>query len=211
MPFCSFENRRCGIFITSGTERISQPNVALQIGYHSRRGKISVPSQALSHASEPSTVWNFRKYQDYESKVLLGDLLYHPQTFLYDTERFAMSVIFSAVYGVRLADLKSPIMTEFYAVWVRMLQCERTSPIFMRFCFPALILPDFQPGSLMIDSFPMLHYLPKYLQPWTRLALSLRDRETSLHKAFLRTLQKSCKAGEAPDCFGKMLVEVGPV
>lgn len=142
---------------------------------------------------------------------MLGDLLDHPQTFLHDTERFAISVIFSAVYGVRLADLKHPIMTEFYAVWERILQCERTYPLLRSFGFPALILPDFQPGSLMIDFFPMLHHLPKYLQPWTRLALSLRDRETSLHRAFLRTLQKLCATGEAPDCFGKMLVEVGPV
>lgn len=52
---------RCSIFITSGTERISQPDVALQIGYHSRRGKLSLPSQALSLASEPSTVRNFSK------------------------------------------------------------------------------------------------------------------------------------------------------
>lgn len=55
---------------------------------------------------------------------MLCDLLDHPRTFLYDTERFAMSVIFSAVYGVRLADLNHPIMAEFYAVWERMLQCE---------------------------------------------------------------------------------------
>ena len=76
-------------------------------------------------------------------------------------------------------------------------------------CLPRLIIPDFQPGSLMVDFFPILQKLPKRLQPWRRLALSLRDHETSLHRAFLRTLQ-TCKAGEAPDCFGKMLVEVCP-
>ena len=66
----------------------------------------------------------FRKYQDYESRVMLCDLLDRPQGFLHDTERFAMSVIFSAVYGVRLATLDHPIMVEFYSVWEVMLRCQ---------------------------------------------------------------------------------------
>lgn len=41
-----------------------------------------------------------------------------------DVERFAMSVIFSACYGVRLAQLGHPVMTEFYAVWEVMLECQ---------------------------------------------------------------------------------------
>lgn len=41
-----------------------------------------------------------------------------------DVERFAMSVIFSACYGVRLAELDHPAMKEFYSVWEVMLICE---------------------------------------------------------------------------------------
>lgn len=39
-------------------------------------------------------------------------------------ERFAMSVIFSACYGVRLTKLDHPVMTEFYSVWAEMLKCK---------------------------------------------------------------------------------------
>ena len=66
----------------------------------------------------------FRKYQDHESKVMLSDLLDKPENFLHDTERFAMSVIFSATYGVRLADLNHSMMREFYSVWEVMLRCK---------------------------------------------------------------------------------------
>ena len=71
----------------------------------------------------PQQSATFRKYQDFESKVLLGGLLSQPEGFLMDIERFAMSVIFSACYGVRLAELDHPVMTEFYSVWGVMLEC----------------------------------------------------------------------------------------
>lgn len=72
----------------------------------------------------PQQSAQFRKYQNHESKVLVGNLLDNPERFLKDTERFSLSVIFSAVYGMRLAQLDNPIMLEFYSVWEIMLQCK---------------------------------------------------------------------------------------
>ena len=59
----------------------------------------------------------FRQYQDYESKVTICDLLDRPESFLYDTERFAMSIIFSAVYRVRIPRYDNPVLAEIYSVW----------------------------------------------------------------------------------------------
>ncbi|KAG6014395.1 hypothetical protein E4U54_005391 [Claviceps lovelessii] len=132
---------------------------------------------------------SFQKYQDYESKMMLRDLLTVPEGFLSHTERFAMSVIFSAVYGVRLAQLDHPTMVEFYHVWEDMLKY-------------------FQPGTLLLDYFPMLQKLPICLQPWLRLATRLRERESSLHNAFLRSLKMQVEAGEEPRCFGSDLVKI---
>lgn len=67
----------------------------------------------------------FKKYQDHESNVLLCDLLDRPENVLQETERFAMSEIFSATYGIRLADLNHSIMKEFYDIWDSMLHCRR--------------------------------------------------------------------------------------
>jgi hypothetical protein len=55
---------------------------------------------------------------------MMNALLEHPEGFLMDTERFAMSVIFSASYGVRLDVLNHPIMTEYYSIWESMLKCK---------------------------------------------------------------------------------------
>jgi len=54
----------------------------------------------------------FQHHQDYESKVMLGNLLRNPQTFLEETVRFTTSVIFSATYGVRLERVNHPLMEE---------------------------------------------------------------------------------------------------
>ncbi|KAF2733120.1 cytochrome P450 [Polyplosphaeria fusca] len=137
----------------------------------------------------PQQSAGFRIYQDFESKVLMNALLERPEGFLMDTERFAMSVIFSASYGVRLAKLDHPIMTEYYAIWESMLKY-------------------FQPGSLAIDFLPFLCYLPKFLQPWRKLAMSLRAREMKLNRAFLHTIQTQVKQGTAPECFGSLLIKV---
>jgi hypothetical protein len=71
----------------------------------------------------PQQSAGFNKYQDYEAKMMMRDLLTVPEGFLGHTERFAMSVIFSAVYGVRLVQLDHPTMVEFYHVWEDMLKC----------------------------------------------------------------------------------------
>lgn len=55
---------------------------------------------------------------------MMSDLVDNPDQFLAHTERFAMSVIFSAVYGVRLVQLNHPTMEEFYNVWEDMLNCK---------------------------------------------------------------------------------------
>lgn len=69
-------------------------------------------------------------------------------------------------------------------------------------------MTDFQPGSLLLDFFPILQRLPKFMQPWMKLADSLRAREIKLHRAFLRTLNKQVQDDNAPTCFGTLLVKV---
>ena len=155
----------------------------------------------------PQNSASVRKYQDYESTVMLSHLLDQPEHFMCDSERFSLSVIFSAVYGVRLADLGHPIMREFFGLWAVMLRCERRHLI----VFKGYILNSstvYQPGSLLVDFFPLLQRLPRWLQPWLSLASRLRTRETSLHLAFLRNLSEASKEGRAPDCFGKSLLKV---
>ena len=68
---------------------------------------------------------------------------------------------------------------------------------------------DFEPGTLAIDFLPVLQRLPQRLQWWHQKLAPLVDRESALHRAFLMALRKAVEQDKAPDCFGKMLLEVG--
>jgi len=72
----------------------------------------------------PQKSSSFHTFQDQESKVLLQSLLNSPSGFLKATERFALSVIFRAVYDIRLATLEHPIIVEFYKIWETLLLCK---------------------------------------------------------------------------------------
>lgn len=62
-----------------------------------------------------------RKYQDYESKIALRSTLDTPDQFLSDLTRMSMSIIFSAVYGVRISRLDHPVIAEFDDIWDKFL------------------------------------------------------------------------------------------
>lgn len=64
-----------------------------------------------------------KKYQNYESISLLNALCKDPDSFESHLTRGGMSVIFSAVYGIRLSRLDHPILVELFAVWEKMLTC----------------------------------------------------------------------------------------
>ncbi|KAL6909173.1 cytochrome P450 [Trichoderma evansii] len=124
-----------------------------------------------------------RKYQDYETKMGLVAFCEKPDEFVSHVTRFAMSVIFSAVYGTRISQLDHSVMVELYDVWNTGLR-------------------NIQPGHLIIDWLPILEKLPLWLQPWAKLADSLHERETAINRAFLKLLRKRIEAGIVPACFG---------
>lgn len=66
----------------------------------------------------------------------------------------------------------------------------------------------FQPGTLLVDYFPILERLPEAFQPWLRRARRLQTRETALHKAFLTKLKSQVQSDTAPVCFGTELIKL---
>ncbi|UKZ51201.1 hypothetical protein TrVGV298_004957 [Trichoderma virens] len=129
-----------------------------------------------------------KKYQDYEYTQVLRALCDDPDAFETHLNRGAMSVIFSAVYGVRVSRLDHPLMVELHAVWQE-------------------ILKNLQSGSLIIDYLPFLEKLPLRLQPWVQHADSLAARQYAVHMAFLTMLRKQFEAGVEPVCFGADMLQ----
>ncbi|KAI4111224.1 MAG: hypothetical protein LQ339_000685 [Xanthoria mediterranea] len=137
----------------------------------------------------PQRATQLRTYQEFESRILLRDLQNHPESFFEDVDRYSLSVIFSAVYGIRLKTPDHPITVELFDTWLLMLQ-------------------HLQPGSLLIHYVGILQRLPTRLQPGYGYAMKLRNREMRLHFAFFNALKAAIARGTAPDCFGKHLHEV---
>ena len=55
---------------------------------------------------------------------MLVDLLQSPESFLRSAERYTMSVIFSAVYGVRLDRLDHPVLVELNGLLDATMKCK---------------------------------------------------------------------------------------
>lgn len=175
----------------------------------------------------------FKVYQDFESKVMLSELLEQPEEFIRHVERVSASVIFSATYGVRLVKMDHVIIHQLSGLWEEILQCKL---IYLYIFQPQLGLyrlgyvrlgwvglgwvgrwqlltirgKGFYPGAIPIDYIPALERLPKSMQSWTNLAEKLKGKEMGLHRAFFTMLKKSTVGKEqvTPECFGKMLIQV---
>jgi hypothetical protein len=51
-----------------------------------------------------------------QSVTFLDQLLHKPNDFLESAERYALSIIFTGSYGVRLASLKHPVVVEPFSI-----------------------------------------------------------------------------------------------
>ncbi|KAM0452851.1 hypothetical protein ACHAO4_005270 [Trichoderma viride] len=115
-----------------------------------------------------------RKYQDYESIMALAAICNLPEELESHVARFAMSVLFSAVYGTRIGRLDHPVMVELRNMWETGLH----------------------------NWLPILEKLPLCLQPWVKLADSLHESQATVFMAFLKLLKSRIEAGTEPACFG---------
>lgn len=141
-----------------------------------------------------------RKYQDYESIMALAAICNLPEELESHVARFAMSVLFSAVYGTRIGRLDHPVMVELRNMWETGLHSKLQS-IFSKENDINHDL-DIQPGHLIIDWLPILEKLPLCLQPWVKLADSLHESQATVFMAFLKLLKSRIEAGTEPACFG---------
>jgi hypothetical protein len=79
------------------------------------------------HLVSPQSSTELRKYHDYESTTMVFNLLNQPEKFYEEIERYSMSIILSAVYGVRLEQLEHPLITELVRLWQLIMKCENPS------------------------------------------------------------------------------------
>ncbi|KAK3312719.1 cytochrome P450 [Apodospora peruviana] len=123
--------------------------------------------------------------QEFESKVVLQQLLDQPDQFYSINRRYSTSVIMLVTYGYRIPSFTDPIITKIFTV------LEHLS-IMMA------------PGHFAVETFPALAALPEFLvgnwRSWGKMAFA---HDSAVYLELWETLKKNVRDGTARDCFCK--------
>lgn len=139
-----------------------------------------------SHALLNQTASNkYRPVQDFESRVVLHDLVTSPEEFYTINRRYSASVIMRVAYGYRIPSFKDPLITKIYEV------LEHLS-IMMA------------PGAFAVESFPALAALPDWmLGSWRTWGKKVFASDSKVYMDLWEKLKKATDEGTAQDCFCK--------
>ena len=149
----------------------------------------------------------YRPFQDTESRQLLWDYLHEPHNFYRHNGRYANSVIMSVVFGKRTLATDPNIIQLFATI--------------------DDFLGNTTPGKWLVDSFPQLAKLPKWMQWWRPAALKYQHHQSDppletqynieswfmglivarVWMKYWNKLQDQIRDGTAPECFVKQLAE----
>ncbi|KAJ9132445.1 Cytochrome P450 [Pleurostoma richardsiae] len=139
-------------------------------------------SHALLNLSAART---YQPVQDFESKVVLKDLLEQPEHFYTINRRYSASVIMLVTYGYRIPSFEDPLITKIYGV------LEHLSVMMA-------------PGAFAVESFPSLAYLPGWLfGNWYSFGKKVFEYDSKVYLELWETLKKGTRDGTAPNCFCK--------
>ncbi|KAF5576029.1 cytochrome P450 monooxygenase [Fusarium pseudocircinatum] len=127
----------------------------------------------------------YRPIQDFESKVVLNDLLKQPDQFYTINRRYSTSVIMLVTYGYRIPSFEDPIITKIFSV------LENLSIMSA-------------PGAFIVETLPGLSKLPQWLlgnwRSWGERAFA---HDSQIYLDLWNTLKKTTDEGTARDCFCK--------
>ncbi|KAF9549831.1 cytochrome P450 [Agrocybe pediades] len=119
----------------------------------------------------------YKALQSLESKILLKDLFLErdPAKYAAHLRRFAISIVCFVGYGMRVESLDDPIVVSQQAA------------------------DEFSvPGQYIVESWPILLKLPKFMQWFRREPLAQRARDTELYMGLMESVRARLSRGEAP-------------
>lgn len=132
-----------------------------------------------------STSISYQVVQDFESKVLLKELLQDPDDFISINRRYSASVIMLVTYGYRIPSWDDPLIKRIYSVLDRFTE------------MTAL-------GAWAIESFPSLTWVPQaLLGNWKAYGQRVFEQDSAVYLDLWNRLKKETDAGVAKNCFTK--------
>jgi cytochrome P450 len=131
----------------------------MHIGLMPDGPKWSAGSRAIASVLNPRAVRRYEPIYDIQSRQLLWELL-STNDFTSRFSRYADSIVFSLAFGIRLKHDEA-IMLEAHEISETAIQALS--------------------GIMLVDQFPILTYLPKFLSPWKRTADRLHETTLGLY------------------------------
>lgn len=131
---------------------------------------------------------SYQPVQVYESERLLYDMIKTPEKYEHLLERYAGAVIMRLGYGKTVETGDEPYVRDVLKV---VHTVERVA----------------SPGAYLVDTFPILMYLPTWLAPFKREAARLHDFEIKLFRRLLFEVRDKMKAEKSPRCFARTFLE----
>ncbi|OCT46111.1 25-hydroxyvitamin D-1 alpha hydroxylase [Cladophialophora carrionii] len=148
-----------------------------------RRGR-KVMHNMTMHASATS----YQPVQIYESERLLRDLMTTPAKYESIFERYAAAVVLRLVYGKAVDTGDEQYVRDILKI---VHTVERAA----------------SPGVYLVDTFPILMWLPAWLAPFKREAARLHAFELQTFRGLLFEVRDKMRAGTAPKCFSRSFLE----
>ncbi|EXJ54110.1 hypothetical protein A1O7_09447 [Cladophialophora yegresii CBS 114405] len=136
------------------------------------------------HASATS----YQPVQIYESERLLHDLIATPEKYESIFERYAAAVVLRLCYGKTVDTGDEQYVRDILHITHTV---ERTA----------------SPGAYLVDTFPVLMWLPAWLAPFKQEAARLNAFEVKTFRGLLLEVRDKMQGGKAPKCFARSFLE----
>ncbi|MCJ1409174.1 hypothetical protein MMC19_003252 [Ptychographa xylographoides] len=154
----------------------------------------SVRRKLLHHAMTPAALRLYKPVQEAEAARLSNHLLQDPVHWERYIDRFTASIVFSISYGHRIDSLNAKIV--------------RQRLDFMQYAAELNV-----PGAYLVESFPILKYMPRALAPWKREMQDKGRVEAAENMELVEMVKRDIANGkekgkEVPDSLCKLLLRI---
>jgi hypothetical protein len=135
-----------------------------------------------------SAAETYQPTQNLESTRLLYDLIQKPEEYEGWFERYSSGLIFRLGFGKVMKDNNDPLLKRLFT---ELHHLERAA----------------SPGQYLVDTFPILMYLPDWLAPFKRELKALHLEELDIMRSLLYDVKREMEEGKAPNCWEKTYIE----
>ena len=142
----------------------------------------------MHHLCMPSAAISYQPTQILESTRLLYDLIRKPEEYEHWFMRYSSGLIFRLGFGKVMKEHNDPLLKRLFT---ELHHVERVA----------------SPGAYLVDTFPILMYLPDWLAPFKRELKALHAEELDIMRGILHDVKYEMQAGGAPDCWAKTYLE----